>query len=65
MEEALSLVLSHPLSVAVSVWWFELNWDGTLGQGRNGSCLGLKIAGDQVGSFSEYLCNEPIHRKNK
>ena len=65
MEEAVSSALSHPLSVAVSVCRFELNWDGTLGQGRNGVHLGLKIAGDQTGSFNEYLCNEPFHRKNK
>jgi hypothetical protein len=52
MEEVVSLVLSHPLSVALSGWWFELNWDETLGQGRNGIRLGLKIAGDQAGSFS-------------
>jgi len=51
MEEAVSLVLSYPLSAAVSGWWFELNWDETLGEGRNGIQLRLTIAGDQAGSF--------------
>ena len=65
MEETVSFVLSHPLSVAVSGWWFELSWDGTLGQGRNGIHLRLTIAGDQAGSFSWNLCDEPLPRKNK
>jgi hypothetical protein len=64
MEEAVSSVLSHPLSSSVSGWWFELNWDETLGQGKNGIRLGLKISRDQAGFFSEYLGNEPLHRKN-